>query len=215
MIEEWKDIVIEKNGVVYNYTNKYQVSNFGRLRALNFHRSGYSKLLKLRNTSDGYLQVGLRKDGKQTMFRVHRLVANAFIENPNNLPVVNHKDENKQNNNVDNLEWCTVEHNNTYGSRVENMAKTHTGMKRSQDTCDNISKSLKGKNTGDKNPRAKKVMCIETGYVFTTVKDAAQWCNLKWSTTIIKCCKGEADTAGGFHWKYVEEDEWSDKEWQE
>ena len=105
MIEEWKDIVIEKNGVVYNYTNKYQVSNFGRVRALNFHRSGYSKLLKLRNTSDGYLQVGLRKDGKQTMFRVHRLVANAFIENPNNLPVVNHKDENKQNNNVDNLEW--------------------------------------------------------------------------------------------------------------
>ncbi len=65
--------------------------------------------------------TALTKDYKQKFFRVHRLVATAFIDNPNNLSIVNHKDENKQNNTVDNLEWCDVRYNNTFGSRMDSV----------------------------------------------------------------------------------------------
>lgn len=71
----------------------------------------------------GYLRVGLCRNGKQKLFSVHRLVAEAFIPNPNNLPCVNHKDENPLNNNVENLEWCTCEYNNNYGTRKERAIK--------------------------------------------------------------------------------------------
>lgn len=74
---------------------------------------------------DGYMLVRLVSDnGKVRNYRVHRLVAKAFIPNPNNYPVINHKDENKLNNDVSNLEWCTYSYNNSYGNRINNLIKT-------------------------------------------------------------------------------------------
>ena len=98
MIEEWRDVP--------GYEGLYEVSNFGRVR-----RNG--KILKPSKDKDGYLQVSLSKNGIKTT-TIHRLVARAFIPNPQNLPQVNHKDEDKTNNTVDNLEWCTREYNMNY-----------------------------------------------------------------------------------------------------
>lgn len=108
-IEIWKDIV--------GYEGKYQVSNTGKVRSLNYHKSGNSREMTHGFSSKGYPVVALRKDGKSTTIAVHRLVAMAFISNPMNLPQVNHIDEDKTNNNVDNLEWCTAYHNVHHGTR--------------------------------------------------------------------------------------------------
>lgn len=99
MVEVWKDIE--------GYEGLYQVSNMGRVKSL---IKGI--ILKQWTDKDGYRQVGLLKK----TFKVHRLVAKAFIENPDDLPLVNHKDENKANNNITNLEWCTNEYNLSYGT---------------------------------------------------------------------------------------------------
>ena len=87
----------------------YEVSNLGNLRRINS-----KKLRKLQIDKDGYNIITIWRNGKSYLKRINRLVAEAFISNPNNLPIVNHKYENKQNNNVDNLEWCTVKYNNIY-----------------------------------------------------------------------------------------------------
>ena len=102
-MEEWKNVI--------GYEGLYEVSNKGNVR--NVRRN---KLLRLSKTKYGYIQVGLSKNGIRTMFQVHRLVAQAFIENSDNLPQVNHKDEDKTNNNVTNLEWCDAKYNNNYGT---------------------------------------------------------------------------------------------------
>lgn len=114
MIEIFKDIEGYKG---------YQVSNYGNVKSLNYNRTGKEKILKPTKNSDGYLQVSLHKDGKRKTCKVHRLVAQTFIENPNNLPQVNHKDENKQNNNVENLEFCDSQYNINYGTRNEKISK--------------------------------------------------------------------------------------------
>ncbi len=103
---------------VKEYPN-YSVSNLGRVKnnvANHIMIGGYDK--------DGYKQVTLQKNGKQYNRRVCRLVALTFIENPNELPMVNHIDENKENDNIDNLEWCTAQYNNTYGCRCNKTRKS-------------------------------------------------------------------------------------------
>ena len=180
--EVWKSIVIEKNEVLYDYTESYEISNYGRVRSLDrIDTSGHrrkGKILKLAKDKYGYFQVGLSKDGKVTSFLVHRLVATMFIDNPNELPQVNHKDEDKTNNHIENLEWCTQEYNHNYGTRNEragesNKGKTHTeetkrkigdksrervgekhwnyGKTTSEETKQKISKANKGKLCGEKN----------------------------------------------------------------
>ena len=123
MIKEyWKD--------KKDYEGHYQVSNFGRVKSIKF---GKERILKLRtDKKTGYLHVVLCKDGKTKAFTVHRLVAEAFLPNPHNYPCVNHKDENKQNNNVSNLEWCSTLYNNTYGTRIERVAEKTTNGKLSK-----------------------------------------------------------------------------------
>lgn len=114
-IEIWKDIP--------EYEGLYQVSNLGRVKS--FKRNGNSKdrILKPSKNRCGYLQVILYKNRKTKTFTVHRLVALAFISNTLNLPCINHKDENKENNHVNNLEWCTHEYNNNYGTHNEIISK--------------------------------------------------------------------------------------------
>ena len=109
-MEEWKNII--------GYEGLYEVSNIGNVR--NVRRNTLLKLSK----NQGYIQVHLYKNGIRTGLKVHRLVAEAFIPNADNLPQVNHKDEDKTNNSVDNLEWCDHKYNVNYGHRTENAINT-------------------------------------------------------------------------------------------
>ena len=106
----------------------YQVSNFGRVKSLGNGKSYNSKerILKPGKSTNGYLQVNLYKNGEYKQCLVHRLVAEVFIPNTDNLPFVNHKDEDKTNNSVENLEWCTHEYNCNYATRNERIAKTRS-----------------------------------------------------------------------------------------
>ena len=110
-----------------NYSN-YEIYTDGKIWSYK-----YKKFLKPATTKNGYQIVQLSdNEGKAKMYYVHRLVAQAFIENPNNLPCVNHKDENKQNNSVENLEWCTHKYNWNYGTCIERCAKARINGKRSK-----------------------------------------------------------------------------------
>ena len=117
--EEWRPVV--------GYEGLYQVRNTGQVRSLDKYDSlgvfWIGKLLSKLKVG-GYFMVKLRKDGIQKMCLIHRLVAQSFIANPLNLPQVNHKDEDKTNNNVDNLEWCTAKYNSNYGTAIERMINT-------------------------------------------------------------------------------------------
>lgn len=122
MTEEWREIP--------GYEGCYEVSNFGRVRSLDKTvgaKNGsvarkHGKVRKLSVIRKGYLCVRLCDGNKPRNYQVHRLVADAFIPNPDNLPCINHKDNNPQNNYVENLEWCTYEYNNHYGDRIAKMS---------------------------------------------------------------------------------------------
>ena len=103
MMEEWR--------AVPGYEGLYEVSNTGNVKSLI-----KNKIIKGFINRSGYRLVGLSKNGIRKKITIHRLVAQVFIENPDNLPEVNHKDEDKTNNNVDNLEWCDRKYNNNYGT---------------------------------------------------------------------------------------------------
>lgn len=177
MTEIWKPIIIEKNGVTYDYTGLYEVSNYGRVRSL---KTG--KVLKPRRSPRGYLNYALCTDGNAISFQAHRLVATMFIPNTQNKPFVNHIDEDPSNNVWTNLEWVTNKENMNHGTAQQRRSEARKG----------------------KHVAARKVICIETGEVFPTVKKACEWCG---SIKVGACCRGEQHTAGGYHWEYYD-DEW-------
>lgn len=164
MVEIWKDIK--------GYKGLYQVSNLGRVKSFYFKKE---KILKLRFTGR-YYQAILTKNGKQKSYLIHRLVAIHFIPNPKNLPTVNHKDENKANNNVDNLEWCTQMYNIHYG----------TGLQRRIAT------------------QYKPVLCIEKDIIYPSQIEAGRQLGIC-HRHINDCCKGRRNTTGGYHWKYAKQ----------
>ena len=106
MEEIWRD--------VKGHKGRYMVSNLGRVKSLNYSNTGKEGILNAEDNGKGYLRVRLWKDGKVEKCRINRLVAIAFIPNPDNLPEVNHKDEDKTNNRVENLEWCSRQYNVEY-----------------------------------------------------------------------------------------------------
>ena len=123
MTEEiWKPVV--------GYEGSYEVSSYGRVRSLDryvkckSYRLHKGKVLIGSITKYGYVRCNIKVNGVLKGYFVHRLVAEAFIPNPDNLPQINHKDEDKTNNNVDNLEWCTAKYNMSYGSRQERYRNT-------------------------------------------------------------------------------------------
>ena len=112
--EEWKP--------VEGFEGLYEVSSLGRVKSLNYNHTGKEKILRHRKCRNGYLLVDLCRDGKRKTLLIHRLVAIAFLTNPEGLPEVNHKDEVKINNCVNNLEWVSKSYNNNFGTRNERMA---------------------------------------------------------------------------------------------
>ena len=106
---------------IENYNGKYLISSYGYV--INVISN---KIVKTNKDKEGYVNIRLCINGKNKTYRLHRLIANAFIENKNNYPEVNHKDENKENNNVDNLEWCTRKYNANYGNVKRKISESNT-----------------------------------------------------------------------------------------
>ena len=114
---------------IKDYEGLYEVSNLGRVKSLNYRGTGKERILKNTERSNGYLAIGLIKNGKTKMFRVHRLVAEAFIPNPENKPCVDHINTIKNDNRVENLRWVTCEENNNNPLTRKKMSKNHVDIK--------------------------------------------------------------------------------------
>jgi hypothetical protein len=210
MIEKeiWKDIK--------GYEGLYQVSNLGNIKSLsreiicgNGRTLSKEKIFKFRNC-DGYNRVHLMKYKKEKNLYVHRLVAEMFIPNPNNLPIINHIDENRSNNHVDNLEWCTQKENVNHGTAIERMSKTRTGHEVKKETRNKISKALMGIKReniqGGKHYLSRSVICTTTNEKFKCIEDAKRKYK---ANNISACCRGIYKTSGALKngtklkWQYI------------
>ena len=170
--EIWKDIILE------NFEG-YKISNLGRIKSLpkKTHKNR-EIILKTRVGKANYEYVVFSgKNGLAKTLKIHRLVAETFIPNPDNLPCVNHKDENKQNNCVDNLEWCTAQYNSNYGTAR-------------QRAIDKISRRIIQKDLDNK--------YIKEWLNATEIKRELGFDN----SLIHKCCKGKRKIAYGYLWEY-------------
>lgn len=165
--EVWKPVV--------GYEGLYEVSNIGRVRSINYHKSGKAKVMSPSFNTWGYLIVDLRKNNKRHSYTVHRLVALAFIPNPDNLPEINHKNEIKYDNTVENLEWCTRKYNINYGTGNE-----RRGRRKSIVQLDNNGNVVKK---------------WESGFA------ASRYYQIDRSG-IYNCLHGKQKTCKGFVWKY-------------
>lgn len=159
------------------YDGRYEVSNFGRVKSVNFGNRGLPKIMKPEVTSKGYLAIGLCKNGKKKTYRIARLVALAFVPNESGLPEVNHKDEDKTNNCADNLEWCDRAYNNNYGTRISRA----TGAIRKPVLQYTEDGQLLARWEGAK--EAERVLGISDGCIWL-------------------CCNLKRKTAGGYVWRY-------------
>lgn len=187
------------------YEGLYEVSSYGRVKRLNRVTVGKDgkkyhckeKILKDRQNNKGYLQIDLcNNKGKWKTLKVHRLVAKAFISNPENKPQVNHKDEVKTNNCVDNLEWMTAKENCNWGTRIERVVKSI-----GKDTYKAIGESNRKRLS---KPVAQYTKDGELVEVWSSTREIRRQLNL---THISDAARGKRKTCGGFVWKYVEEEE--------
>ena len=165
--EIWKDIK--------DYEMLYQISNLGNVKSLHCNKEKIMKLT-IRSKNYPYYFVGLLKNGKRKYFAVHRLVAQAFIPNPNNLPEVNHKDKNTFNNNVDNLEWCDKPYNNSYSHIQEKLTEKKKKMVYQYDLDNNLIK------------------------IWDCVRDCEKYGFAE--AAISRCCLGKQQTHKGYKWSY-------------
>ena len=170
-METWKDVT--------DYEGLYQVSDLGHVRSL---KCGKVRLLKPGTDGRGYFQIKFSRDGKTKEFPIHRLVAEAFIPNPSNFPVINHKDENPANNAVNNLEWCTAKYNTNYGTcQVRRSAKIVNG------------------------PLAKAVLQYDKSGNFVSEWPSAIEAQRQMGfaqTHISDCCLGKRRSAYGYIWRF-------------
>ena len=134
---------------IKEFEGYYEVSNMGRVRSLNYKRTGKKKILKNIEDYKGYLEVGLTKNGKRKQFKVHRLVAEAFIPNPENKPCIDHINTVKSDNRVENLRWVTYKENSNNEKTLEKFkGENHHffGKHHTEETKKKISEAQKGKN---------------------------------------------------------------------
>lgn len=179
-MEEWRDIP--------GYEGLYKVSNYGRIK-----RNGRLKTFRI--DRGGYCTVWLSRDSVQKNFKVHRLVAQAFLPNPNNKLTVNHIDGCKQNNVVENLEWATHSENIIHANKTGLRTVTYAQRKAASET---------GKKTCDQNRRRKPVICYGKGILeeFESVHAGARFVSGS-ASAIVRCCKGKAKTYKGYEWGYA------------
>lgn len=188
--EVWKPII--------GWENLYEVSNFGNVRTLHYKKP---YLMHPVTDANGYKRISfvLPNSKKYKRYGVHRLVAQAFIPNPDNLPEINHKDEDKTNNHVDNLEWCTTKYNCNYGTYCENISAARIGMKFSDLHIENLRKShvkVQGKSV---------IQLSKFGDIinrFDSISDASRFLNIS-ASCISGCCSGRLKSAGGYIWKFA------------
>ena len=165
---------------IEGYEGLYEVSSLGNVRSLNYNHTKLKKIMKPREIK-GYLIVSLCKDGKQKNIAVHRLVAEAFLPNWFDEPQVNHIDEDKTNNNVNNLEWCDSKYNINYGIRNKKVSEKNINGK--------LSKSvLQFTKTGE--------FVREWPSVGEAVRNGYN------KGHIASCCRGEIKSHKGYIWKY-------------
>ena len=182
--EVWKPVILLDSGE--SYEGSYEVSNMGRVRSLDRCTKGKGgskclhkgKIIKTRKNKCGYVLITLNKDNKKKTYSVHRLVGFAFrsdswFENAH----IDHINTIKDDNRVVNLRWVT---------RSENMGNSLTHEKMS----------------GENNKNRRKVICIETGQVFNSIKEAGEYVGVANPTNISTCCTGKCKTIGGYHWAY-------------
>lgn len=169
MAEEWKDIE--------GYEGLYQVSNLGRVRSFKQNKSGH--LLKYKSNCWGYFQVGLSKNGKQKLFSVHRLVAEAFIPKVENKNIVNHIDCDKSNNHANNLEWCTQKENVRHSVKLRHYE--HSGAENKPVIMTEKQGAFENK--------------------FRSICEAARITGIP-QQNISKCCNGKLRSAGGYLWRF-------------
>lgn len=190
----WKDLK--------DYEGIYKISNLGDIYSLISKRN-----LKHLVDTKGYIRVSLTKNKVNTKARLHRLVAINFIDNPNNYLEVNHKDENKQNNPFDNLEWCSTNYNNNYGTKKERISSSMIGHSVSLSTKLKISNSNKGKIgiRGANNSRSKPVLqyTLDMQFInrYESIHEAARLNSFNHSA-ILYCCQKKYKTYKSFIWTY-------------
>ncbi|WP_288638843.1 NUMOD4 domain-containing protein [uncultured Lentilactobacillus sp.] len=193
-IEIWKNI--------QGYEGLYQVSNFGRVRSLDKKvkcRGGKYRLMSgriMRSVHSGtnYSAVNLYKGKHHRMQYVHRLVAEAFIPNPNGYLEINHKDENKENNNVSNLEWCDRTYNNNYG--IHN-------LRISQARKSNVKYTKQSIRNGQKQSKPVVQFTLDGKEIkeYPSTAEAGRQNGFK-KCAIANCCCGRQKTSYGYIWKY-------------
>lgn len=186
MQEVWKDIK--------GYEGLYMVSNQGEILTKSYRGTGKSKLLRLFDDGRGYCMVSLYKEGKIKPTRVHRIVAETFIPNPNRFPQINHIDGNKKNNNTNNLEWCTAKENIRHAWR-NGLAKMTE--ERRQRSIRQLRKYIK-------------VHAVEINQYTLDEKYIKTWKSIKEASETLKipagnicnCCRGKLKQTGGYIWTY-------------
>lgn len=192
-LEIWRDVP--------NYEGLYKVSNLGNVKSLNY---GKKHILKPAKNNKGYLLVTLCKNGKPKKYLVHRLVALTFLPNPLCLKEINHINEDKTDNRLENLEWCDRKYNNTYGNRIKKSIQT-IRINNSNNEC--YKKMIEA--------RAKKSSVNAEKPVVQYTKDGIEIINTYKSaheaerqtgipqTNICSCCRGKLKSAGNYLWHFL------------
>lgn len=180
--EQWKPIS--------GYEGLYEISNKGRVKTLlRKYYAGHGNnqefeikeafLKQVKSKTGGYMVATLTKNAKSKKIKVHRLVAEAFIENPEGKPFVNHIDFDPKNNNLNNLEWCTQSENMLHSSKMNRLNRI-----------------------GNKNYKSKRILCISTGIMYDGLHECSRQMNIHYQN-INKVCRGVRNYAGGHTFKFV------------
>lgn len=176
------------------------VSNLGRVKSV---LNGKDKILQLLRDNH-YFFVRLRKNGSAKCLRVHRLVACAFVDNPNNYPVVNHINWDKHDNRAENLEWCTYSYNNWC---ISGRTTDYNDVIRRKDRGDREKRKSRRHSSSKR-----RVLCVETGITYDSIACAARAYGVEQSN-VSRALIGRQKTSGGVHWKYADDRSYSIREY--